>query len=559
MSASDELHQVVLRWPYSDAHHVIVTGSFDQWSSSVNLTRTANGFEAPVRIPWQDKITYKFIVDGHWVTSDREPTETDHGGFVNNVYTAPSRPEPPAVVEEPPTVDVPEPEPQATPTAKAAESDAAGTGTGKEVETRLSFVGLIGGTVSSIAGQLHEAIVAPAVAFANQIDEAYDAPTPAVEAEPRSFIQEVKDAISPTVSAAEPVVEKAKETAAPVVAEVEETAAPVAEKVQESVAQVAPSATEVESREAEVEDIEVEASTAPAVPIPILPLATASVPEPEIIPGSAITSAPPPDAEEGPSTHTAIAPEETEPTKEASEADVAAVPTAAAEPPVVQVPAIPAESTATEVAPPVLAAQPEGEPKDVEVKPVTEDAVATAAAEVPVEAVEVVEGEKKVEAPEVLAAPPVVGEGKEVVPVAEVSGNETVAETTTAPETVAPSTPPPPAAESTPAPAAPVNGSANGTSAPVPVPVTPTKNGRSSPAPASERSTTTSSPGGTTKKKWRQSLAFPSESSTKSGGDSPERFPSVRVKRKSSVFGKIKGLFGNEKEKGEKGSSPLKK
>lgn len=111
--------------------------------------------------------------------------------------------------------------------------------------------------MSSIAGQLHEAIVAPAVAFANQIDEAYDAPTPAVEAEPRSFIQEVKDAISPTVSAAEPAVEKAKETAAPVVAEVEETAAPVAEKVQESVAQVAPSAPEVESREAEVEDIEV--------------------------------------------------------------------------------------------------------------------------------------------------------------------------------------------------------------------------------------------------------------------------------------------------------------
>lgn len=228
-----------------------------QWSSSVNLARTANGFEAPVRIPWQDKITYKFIVDGHWTTSDREPTETDNGGFVNNVYTAPSRPEPPAAVEEPPTVDVPEPEPQTTSTAEAAEKEAAGTGTGKEVEKRLSFVGLIGGTVSSIAGQLHEAIVAPAVAFANQIDEAYEAPTPGVEAEPRSFIEEVKDAIVPILSTTEPVVEKAKETAAPVVAKAEEAVAPVAEKAQESVAQVAPSAPEVESREAEVEDIEV--------------------------------------------------------------------------------------------------------------------------------------------------------------------------------------------------------------------------------------------------------------------------------------------------------------
>lgn len=291
------------------------------------------------------------------------------------------------------------------------------------------------------------------------------------------------------------------------------------------------------------------------MPIPILPLATASIPEPEIIPGSAVTSAPPPDAEEGPSTHTAAALEETEPTKEATQADVAVVPTAAAEPPIVEVPAIPADSIATEVAPPVLAAQPEGEPKDVEVKPVTGETVATAAAEVPVEAIEVVEGEEKKEAPEVLAAPPAVGEGKEVVPAAEVSGNGTIAETaptapaTTAPGAAAPSTPP--------TTTTPLDGSVNGASAPVPV--TPTKNGRSSPAPASERSTTTSSPGGTTKKKWRQSFAFPSESST---GESPERFSSVRVKRRSSVFGKIKGLFGNEKEKkekGEKGSSPLKK
>jgi hypothetical protein len=62
-----------------------------QWSSSLRLSRKPNGFEAPVFIPWKDKIAYKFIVDGRWMTNDAEPTEIDHG-FVNNVYTAPPKP-----------------------------------------------------------------------------------------------------------------------------------------------------------------------------------------------------------------------------------------------------------------------------------------------------------------------------------------------------------------------------------------------------------------------------------------------------------------------------------
>ena len=62
-----------------------------QWSSSLRLTRKPDGFETPVLIPWKDKIAYKFIVDGRWVTNDAEPTEIDNG-FVNNVYTAPPKP-----------------------------------------------------------------------------------------------------------------------------------------------------------------------------------------------------------------------------------------------------------------------------------------------------------------------------------------------------------------------------------------------------------------------------------------------------------------------------------
>ena len=63
-----------------------------QWSCSLRLFRKPDGFEAPVFIPWKDKIAYKFIVDGRWLTNDTEPTEVDHG-FVNNVYTAPPKPQ----------------------------------------------------------------------------------------------------------------------------------------------------------------------------------------------------------------------------------------------------------------------------------------------------------------------------------------------------------------------------------------------------------------------------------------------------------------------------------
>ena len=74
-----------IRLPFSSAPHCL------QWSSSLRASRKPDGFEAPVFIPWKNKIAYKFIVDGRWMTNDTEPTEIDHG-FVNNVYTAPSKP-----------------------------------------------------------------------------------------------------------------------------------------------------------------------------------------------------------------------------------------------------------------------------------------------------------------------------------------------------------------------------------------------------------------------------------------------------------------------------------
>lgn len=44
------------------------------------------------QIPWEQKIKYKFIVDGKWQVHEDQPTEVDPGGFVNNIYTAPAKP-----------------------------------------------------------------------------------------------------------------------------------------------------------------------------------------------------------------------------------------------------------------------------------------------------------------------------------------------------------------------------------------------------------------------------------------------------------------------------------
>jgi hypothetical protein len=44
------------------------------------------------QIPWEQKIKYKFIVDGKWLVHEDQPTEVDPGGFVNNIYIAPAKP-----------------------------------------------------------------------------------------------------------------------------------------------------------------------------------------------------------------------------------------------------------------------------------------------------------------------------------------------------------------------------------------------------------------------------------------------------------------------------------
>ncbi|KAH9943015.1 uncharacterized protein BXZ73DRAFT_97081 [Epithele typhae] len=112
------MYEASFRWPYLDAFNVIVTGSFDSWSRSHYLSRSPSGyFKGSVQIPWGEKVTYKYIVDGRWTTTDDQPTELDPMGNLNNVMRAPAAPAP-APAPEPapvPVVKKEEPKPEPTP------------------------------------------------------------------------------------------------------------------------------------------------------------------------------------------------------------------------------------------------------------------------------------------------------------------------------------------------------------------------------------------------------------------------------------------------------------
>ncbi|KAF9263670.1 hypothetical protein L218DRAFT_1033965 [Marasmius fiardii PR-910] len=86
-----DLHSVTFEWPYGSANNVILTGTFDHWSKSIRLDKQNASFKGTVKVPWNQKVAYKFIVDGEWRVNDREPTEKDPAGNLNNVYVAPEK------------------------------------------------------------------------------------------------------------------------------------------------------------------------------------------------------------------------------------------------------------------------------------------------------------------------------------------------------------------------------------------------------------------------------------------------------------------------------------
>ncbi|CAM9018167.1 unnamed protein product [Wickerhamomyces anomalus] len=68
---------------------VILTGTFDNWSGSLPLVKTSKGdFEItlPLKQEDDDKILFKFIVDGNWTTSKDYETINDNGNENNVLY-----------------------------------------------------------------------------------------------------------------------------------------------------------------------------------------------------------------------------------------------------------------------------------------------------------------------------------------------------------------------------------------------------------------------------------------------------------------------------------------
>ncbi|ORY64605.1 immunoglobulin E-set [Leucosporidium creatinivorum] len=97
------------------AESVIATGSFDEWKSTLPLTRNNEGkLSATLPIKYGEKITFKYIVDGSWQHNPDEPFESDASGNINNVFTAPEAPVAPVVIptgegqEKQPVLPVPE-------------------------------------------------------------------------------------------------------------------------------------------------------------------------------------------------------------------------------------------------------------------------------------------------------------------------------------------------------------------------------------------------------------------------------------------------------------------
>jgi 1,4-alpha-glucan branching enzyme len=71
---------------YSDAKKVILAGSFNNWNERKEQMVLVNGvWTSTLNLPG-GKQTYKFIVDGKWITDPKNPLKEDDGfGNINSV------------------------------------------------------------------------------------------------------------------------------------------------------------------------------------------------------------------------------------------------------------------------------------------------------------------------------------------------------------------------------------------------------------------------------------------------------------------------------------------
>ncbi|KAI0179192.1 carbohydrate-binding module family 48 protein [Hypoxylon sp. FL1284] len=78
----------VFKWEHP-ASEVYVTGTFDEWKKTEKLEKVGEHFEKAVTLKdAPEKIYYKFVVDGNWVTDHTAPKEVDESGNENNVLTS---------------------------------------------------------------------------------------------------------------------------------------------------------------------------------------------------------------------------------------------------------------------------------------------------------------------------------------------------------------------------------------------------------------------------------------------------------------------------------------
>ncbi|KZO92182.1 carbohydrate-binding module family 48 protein [Calocera viscosa TUFC12733] len=185
-------YQAIFTWPHTDANHVVVTGTFDNWSSSQPLTKSDTGFAASIPLPYGERVQYKYVVDGYWCTRADEPSETDASGNVNNIFLTPPAP----VVED------------AVPATQRHD----------------------------LAEEVPESVTSSTLT-AVPTDETESEPTTTLETLKAGAAQVHEEYVKPALEAAVPVVSGAVAAAVPVVKDIHETyVAPAAEKVGQAAA-----------------------------------------------------------------------------------------------------------------------------------------------------------------------------------------------------------------------------------------------------------------------------------------------------------------------------------
>lgn len=155
MSSSTH-HNATFTWPPTKSQRVVVTGTFDNWSGNTHALErdpSTGYFSTTVPVPYGEKVAYKYVVDGQWMTREDEAKEwgmfaffaveersltdvsADSAGNMNNVYTAPHAPK----VSEPTAPTSPPTQSRTLPTSGVVSSPVAPSTSTQTTESRRSI------------------------------------------------------------------------------------------------------------------------------------------------------------------------------------------------------------------------------------------------------------------------------------------------------------------------------------------------------------------------------------------------------------------------------------